>query len=113
MNTPMPPLMNSKKYFGIILLFFMLFLITMAVTPLIGPTRIDLFKALSGDIRFTENVDANILFLARLPRIFLGAVTGGALAVAGAVFQALLRNDLAVTTLKNILGSSCYFSCCF
>lgn len=95
MSISFSPLMNSKKYFGIISLFFILFLITLVVAPLIGPTQIDLFKALSGDIPFTENVDANILFLARLPRIFLGAVTGASLAVAGAVFQALLRNDLA------------------
>ncbi len=62
---------------------------------MIGPTEIDLGKALSNDIPFSDNVDANILFLARVPRIFLAALTGAALSVAGAVFQSLLRNDLA------------------
>ena len=35
------------------------------------------------------------MFLARIPRIILAALTGAALSVAGAVFQSLLRNDLA------------------
>jgi iron complex transport system permease protein len=87
--------MNSRKVGRIIGLFFLIFLATLITTPLIGPTTIDLGKALSGGINATDNVDANILFLARLPRILLGAITGAALSVAGAVFQALLRNDLA------------------
>ena len=35
------------------------------------------------------------MFQVRLPRILLGAITGAALSVAGAILQALLRNDLA------------------
>lgn len=50
---------------------------------------------MSGGFNAVDNVDADILFLARIPRILLGAVTGAALSVTGAVFQALLRNDLA------------------
>jgi iron complex transport system permease protein len=87
--------MNSRKIILSIGLFFLVFLTTLIIAPLIGPTSIDLGNALSGGIDATDNVDANILFLARLPRILLGAVTGAALSVAGAVFQALLRNDLA------------------
>jgi iron complex transport system permease protein len=87
--------MSSRKFATGIGLFFLIFLATLIITPLIGPTTIDLGKALSGGIDATDNVDANILFLARLPRILLGAVTGAALSVTGAVFQALLRNDLA------------------
>ena len=87
--------LNPRRYASLIGLFFLLFLATLVVTPLIGSSSLDLGKAFSRDIPFEDNVDANILFLARLPRIFLGAVTGAALSVAGAVFQALLRNDLA------------------
>ncbi len=88
-------LMDRKRYAGTLGLFFLFFLATLAITPLIGLTHIDLGKALSSDIAFSDNVDANILFLVRIPRIFLAALTGGALSVAGAVFQCLLRNDLA------------------
>ena len=88
-------LINRKHYVITIGLFFLLFLTILLITPMIGPTEIDLGKALSKDIPFSDNVDANILFLARVPRIFLAALTGAALSVAGAVFQSLLRNDLA------------------
>jgi iron complex transport system permease protein len=95
MSSFMSSAMNSRKVGRIIGLFFLIFLATLITTPLIGPTTIDLGNALSGGINATDNVDADILFLARLPRILLGAITGAALSVAGAVFQALLRNDLA------------------
>jgi len=75
--------------------FFLLFMATLCVTPMIGSTRINLMNALSGGVHANNNLDANILFQVRLPRILLGALAGAALSVAGAIFQALLRNDLA------------------
>jgi iron complex transport system permease protein len=39
--------------------------------------------------------DLNIVWMQRLPRVLLGLIAGGGLAVTGAVFQALLRNPLA------------------
>ena len=42
-----------------------------------------------------KNIDAQIFFIARLPRALAGALVGGALASAGVVLQALLRNPLA------------------
>jgi iron complex transport system permease protein len=44
---------------------------------------------------FSENVDAQIFFVARLPRTVAGALVGASLASAGVVLQALLRNPLA------------------
>ena len=46
-------------------------------------------------IPFADNVDAQIFFIARLPRALAGALVGATLAAAGVVFQALLRNPLA------------------
>jgi iron complex transport system permease protein len=43
-----------------------------------------------------------ILFDIRLPRVLLGAATGACLAVAGAAFQALLRNPLAEPYLLGV-----------
>ena len=88
-------IINRNRYIGVIFLFFLFFLVTIAITPLIGSVQIDLEKAFSRDIAFNDNVDANILFLARIPRIILAALTGAALSVAGAILQSLLRNDLA------------------
>ncbi|MBI2822332.1 MAG: iron ABC transporter permease [Acidobacteria bacterium] len=50
-------------------------------------------RILAGDRSNPELYD--IVWAVRLPRIFLSAVVGAALAVAGAVFQSLLRNPLA------------------
>ena len=86
---------NKKRYLATIVVFAFILALTMTLAPLIGPTRINLIKALSREAAFNDNVDANILFLIRLPRILLAAITGAALAVAGAAFQAILRNDLA------------------
>ena len=87
--------MNLRSYLTTFFIFFLLFLATLSITPLIGPTEISLVKAFSSTLATSKNVDANILFQVRLPRILLGALTGASLSVAGAIFQALLRNDLA------------------
>jgi iron complex transport system permease protein len=87
--------MNLRSYSTSLLIFFLLFLVTLCITPLIGSSEISLARAFSSSLAISNNVDANILFQVRLPRILLGALTGAALSVAGAIFQALLRNDLA------------------
>lgn len=63
--------------------------------PLIGSTPIRLARVFDRSIPFTDNVDAQIFFVARMPRVLTGAVVGAALAAAGVVMQALLRNPLA------------------
>jgi iron complex transport system permease protein len=63
--------------------------------PLIGSTHISLRRAFDTTIPFGENVDAQIFFVARLPRTLAGALVGSLLAAAGVVFQGLLRNPLA------------------
>ena len=65
------------------------------LAPLIGSTRISLAKAFDRTTPFADNVDAQIFFIARLPRVFAAALVGSGLALAGVVFQALLRNPLA------------------
>ena len=87
--------MNPRSFTMTLLLFFILFVFTLCIAPLIGSSNINLARAFSGSINFSNNTDANILFQVRLPRILLGALAGAALSVAGAIFQALLRNDLA------------------
>lgn len=100
--------LSKKRYAIAMSLFFLFMLLTLTMSPLIGPTRISLIKALSGGPGATDNIDANILFLARLPRIFLAAVAGASLAVAGAVFQAILRNDLAAPITLGVSGGAAF-----
>lgn len=63
--------------------------------PLIGSTPVSLARAFDQSIPFADNVDAQIFFIARLPRVLAAAIIGATLASAGVVFQALLRNPLA------------------
>ncbi len=84
--------------------------VTVAVcllAPLVGSTQISLARAFDRSIPFADNVDAQIFFIARLPRVLSGALVGAALATAGVVFQALLRNPLATPfTLGVSAGAS-------
>jgi iron complex transport system permease protein len=72
---------------------FILFIISIAVCVLIGPTHLDFREALRPEV--VRNPQASILFGIRLPRVLLAGLIGGALAGAGVVFQAILRNPLA------------------
>jgi ABC-type Fe3+-siderophore transport system permease subunit len=75
---------------------FGLLAVTAVLTaPLVGSTSISLARAFDRHIAFAENVDAQIFFIARLPRTLAGAIVGSLLASAGVVFQGLLRNPLA------------------
>ena len=77
------------------------------LAPLVGPTPISLSRVFDGSIPFSDNVDAQIFFIARLPRALAGALVGSALAAAGVVLQALLRNPLATPfTLGVSAGAS-------
>ncbi len=108
MNTLSITLMNRKHYLPTLGIFALGFLAILTAAPLIGPVSIDLEKAFTFESGLSENVDATILFVARLPRILLAAVTGGALAVAGAVFQALLRNDLAAPITLGVSSGAAF-----
>ena len=60
-------------------------------------------RALSGT---GDPTHRRILFEIRLPRAVLGILVGGGLALAGSVFQALLRNPLAEPYILGISGGS-------
>ncbi|RMH01507.1 MAG: iron ABC transporter permease [Planctomycetota bacterium] len=76
----------------------LLSLAAVALTPLVGAVRIDPFAAgaeILHSPRGGWSPDARILADLRLPRALTAWLAGGALAVAGAVLQTLLRNPLA------------------
>ena len=77
------------------------------VAPFIGQTPLSFARVFSMTVPFVDNVDAQIFFLARLPRSLAAALVGGTLAAAGVVFQGLLRNPLATPyTLGISAGAS-------
>lgn len=55
----------------------------------------DALAAVGDPARRAESIAYQIVFRQRLPRIVLGLLVGGALGLAGASFQAILRNGLA------------------
>ena len=87
--------------FGALLLAACLF------APLVGSTPLSMTRVFDRSVPFEDNVDAQIFFVARLPRVLAAALVGSTLAAAGVVFQALLRNPLATPfTLGVSAGAS-------
>jgi len=81
---------------------FIIFVLVILVTPWIGASGISIRAVIAG-----VYPDREIFWIARMPRVLFGAITGGALAVAGVLFQAILRNSLATPfTLGVSSGSS-------
>jgi iron complex transport system permease protein len=73
-----------------------LLMLTMAVCSFIGTEKVSLRAVLEGiGPQGTANPDYEIFVKVRLPRIFLAAIVGAALASSGVICQALLRNPLA------------------
>jgi len=75
--------------------FGVLTLLVCTMAPLVGTTSIRLGRVFDRAVPFADNIDAQIFFVARLPRVLSAILSGAAMAVAGVVFQAMLRNPLA------------------
>lgn len=94
--------LTGRRVIKILCLLFMALFMTLGVALCFGSQPISLavvYQVIKGRLLGSEVIprptEATILFEIRLPRILLGAVTGAALSVAGAILQALLRNSLA------------------
>ncbi len=87
--------LNNKGYWFRLLPFVVFFLLALVLCPAIGSVSINIRTAFSQIGAISDSLDASVFFKTRLPRTLLAALTGAALAAAGATFQALLRNPLA------------------
>ena len=67
-----------------------------------GTEPVSLAKAFADE----GSIDRAILLEARLPRVLLGAVAGGGLAMVGVAFQAVLRNPLAEPYVLGVSGGA-------
>jgi iron complex transport system permease protein len=85
----------ATRFWMIIPVFGLFTALVILVAPTLGSTPISLTRVFDPQIPWAENVDAQIFFIARLPRVLAGALVGSTLAAAGVVLQALLRNPLA------------------
>jgi iron complex transport system permease protein len=80
--------------------------VTLLVAPLVGSTSISPWRVLDRSIPYAENLDAQVFFIARLPRVLAAALVGATLAAAGVVMQALLRNPLATPFTLGVSSGS-------
>jgi iron complex transport system permease protein len=79
--------------------------LVVAVAAMLGAGEVGLGALLQSETPLTPTQRA-ILLDVRLPRVLLAAAIGGALTVAGLVFQALLRNPLADPYVLGISGGA-------
>jgi len=94
--------LSAARFLAVVGLCAMFCLMVLLVTPWLGSTGVTWRNVLAG-----ASPDREIFFVARLPRVLFGALVGGALATAGVLFQAILRNSLADPfTLGVSAGSS-------
>jgi iron complex transport system permease protein len=84
-----------RRIVTVVLAFAAFTLAILFWAPTVGSTPISLTRAFDRSVPWESNVDAQIFFVARLPRVLTGALVGAALAAAGVILQALLRNPLA------------------
>jgi iron complex transport system permease protein len=80
-------------------------LASMALGLTAGPSDLGAGEALRA-LGQDSGVAADIVLRVRMPRVLLGAAVGAALAVSGALFQALLRNPLADPYVLGVSGGA-------
>jgi iron complex transport system permease protein len=83
-------LATSSRVWTVTLLSLLVFVICALTLPLTGAVPVEYARAFAG-----IEPDHQILFTLRIPRVMLSLLTGGALALSGVLFQALLRDALA------------------
>ncbi|HOE96792.1 MAG TPA: iron ABC transporter permease [Candidatus Sumerlaeota bacterium] len=92
-------LLTARRFLLVLAGYALFALAAMLAAPMFGAEPVNVPRALSQwwETRgaAVRPYEVDILLHLRLPRILLAFLTGGALAVTGAVFQALLRNPLA------------------
>ena len=81
------------------------FVVAFVAALAIGAEHVDVAAIVRGD---ASSVQREIFFELRLPRVAAAAFVGGALATAGVVFQALLRNPLAEPYLLGLAGGGSF-----
>jgi len=84
----------------------LLLLFALALGLAAGPSELRGFEALRALWSPADAGQADIVLRVRLPRVLLAGVVGASLAVAGALFQALLRNPLADPFVLGVSGGA-------
>lgn len=94
---------TPRKIILMSLALLALFCAVAAASLLVGPVEIGAKALFAGAM---DPAKSAILFRLRLPRILLGGLVGGVLAVCGVVFQAVLKNPLAEPYILGLSSGS-------
>lgn len=87
---PRPEGLSAGRFLAVVGPCALFCVAVLLIVPWIGSTGVTWRNVIAG-----VSPDREIFVVARLPRILFGALVGGALAMAGCLFQAVLRNSLA------------------
>ena len=109
----MHKIVTPGRVIRICALLSLVFVVVLCLSLMMGSVKIGLWRAISGFSSFRQDgaagltpLEMTIIFSLRLPRVIFAGITGASLALAGAVFQALLRNPLADPYVLGISGGS-------
>jgi len=80
--------------------------LAIVASTLVGAAHLPLRSVLAAFAGQASATERSIVLELRLPRALLGALAGGALAMSGAVFQAMLRNPLADPYVLGVSGGA-------
>jgi iron complex transport system permease protein len=93
------------------LLLLVLLALVCLLSLSVGTAQLDpgaVLAELFGGNGALDEVGRTILFRIRLPRVLVGGLVGGTLAIGGVVLQALLRNPLAEPFILGISGGAAF-----
>ena len=96
--------LTPRRLITALLGYGLLALVVLAVAPLVGTEEVSVSQILAGLFSSATNVDFEIFFYHRIPRVMLAFAVGGSLAVAGAALQVVLRNPLAEPFILGVSG---------
>lgn len=97
------PLLDRTQFAKAVIPCLLLCVAVVMTAPWVGSAGIQFDRVWRG-----EYPDREIFMLARLPRTLFGALVGGALAAAGVLFQAILRNPLATPFTLGVSGGGSF-----
>jgi iron complex transport system permease protein len=99
---------STTTKISVLLLTFIFFIVILFGCPFVGPTTISFEHVFHAWPPAPDNQDAQIFFNVRFPRNLLAALAGAAMACAGIIFQAVLRNPLACPFTLGVAGGSSF-----
>ena len=91
----MARLLTSRLFIFLLAGYGLAALVVILIAPLIGAEDVNVAVITKDLLSQNWHSDSEIFFFQRIPRVILGFVAGGTLALVGSVFQVILRNPLA------------------